>query len=611
MAAPPLFEEIFQETSSGDFGIQVLHTHAKVWGSGLGEVTPGPLFRCHTEILQKTPGFVGKVRQFGKMLMRTVDNKSLPTSKEFFKEMKYTRLMQDVQWQQFSLPLERSALTSALSQVVEREDPRAPSFTTAKDISGSIGAMKRRDPFFLSERYEVVCDCERMTELLRYIYKGHSVFFDQRPKSDPERESLVKKMLTLTYDAEKYSVDLLFEKLLNWFGTQCCEVCGEKAFTDAFYHLQHFAVKCTEDHSRNYLVNTVTGDMLRRRVEFCAVTRDPRWPSLPVEFVENLLSYDGMPIGTEIEVLKLIERWNANADQRKEDMLRLLFCFRPDEHTHDQLRSWLTSMGWLTTTGEVANMPDASKMIALVNGTANKKRPRRNLQGNDLEEELKELAHEELTGMDKLIEQAKEAAAYDEGTSFNQYRGATLLNQGFSFSLRAHERLVQSGAIRSSGIHRLRCVVSNPRVVLWDPEQEVFVGISFGEGKFFGYLCSATAFSGIFSVRALSSVAPAPNPPVHLTGGGNKVEFDAALEVQLKRVNRIQQMKLGVIFHGETIVEEHFQVSSDTVESGAGLRFQVVATGLGNHDISVQLAWIQGGHNDTTEKEAFPFALEY
>jgi len=607
MAAPPLFEEIFQETSSGDFGIQILHTHAKVWGSGLGEVTPGPLFRCHTEILQKTPGFIGKIRQFGKMLCRTVDNNELPTSKEFFKEMKYKRLLQDVQWQQFSLPIERSALTSALSQVVERDDPRAPSFSTAKLISGSTGAIKRRDPFFLSERYEVVCDCERMTELLRFIYKGNSVFFDARPQTDPEREVLVKKMLTLTYDAEKYSVDVLFEKLLNWFGTQCCNVCGEKAFTDAFYHLQHFAVKCTEDHSRNYLVNTVTGDMLRHRTEFCAVTRDPRWPSLPVDFVENLLSYDGMPIGTEIEVLKLIERWNANADQRKEDMVRLLHCFRADEYTRDQLRSWLVSMGWLTASGDAADIPLASKMTALVNGTANKKKPRRNLQGNELEKELEELAAEELTGMDALVEQAKEAAAYDEGTSFNQYRGTQLMLQGFSFSLRAHERLVQSGSIRSPGIHRLRCVISNPSTVLWDPEHEVFVGISFGEGKFFGYLCSATAFSGIFSVRALSSVAPAPNPPAHLTGGGNKVEFDAALEVQMKRVNRIQQCKLGAIFHGETIVEECFQVSSDTVEYGAGLRFQVIATGLENESISVQLAWIQGGHNDTTEKEAFPF----
>ena len=89
-----------------------------------------------------------------------------------------------------------------------------------------------------------------------------------------------------------------------------------------------------------------------------------------------------VPMSRAGEVMKLIERWNANADKSKEDMVRLLFCFRADEHTIDQLRSWLMSMGWLTSTGEIADMPDASKMKALVNGTANKKKPRRNLQGS-------------------------------------------------------------------------------------------------------------------------------------------------------------------------------------------------------------------------------------
>ena len=78
--------------------------------------------------------------------------------------------------------------------------------------------MKRRDPFFLAERYTVDCDCERMAELLRFVYQGEMSFFDLRPKSDTEREVLVHKMLHMCIDAEKYSVDALYEKLLVWLG---------------------------------------------------------------------------------------------------------------------------------------------------------------------------------------------------------------------------------------------------------------------------------------------------------------------------------------------------------------------------------------------------------
>merc|ERR1719199_938963 len=116
---------------------------------------------------------------------------------------------------------------------------------------------------------------------------------------------------------------------------------------------------------------------------------------------------------------------------------------------------------------------------------------------------------------------------------FVHYRGMAPVSRGFSFSLGSQQRLVQTQAIRTPGIQRLRVVLSNPRLVLWDPEHEVFVGISYGDGRYFGYLCSATAFSGIFSVRALASAAPAPNAPVHLTGSGNKVEFDVEVDVQL------------------------------------------------------------------------------
>merc|ERR1711972_150235 len=116
-----------------------------------------------------------------------------------------------------------------------------------------------------------------------------------------------------------------------------------------------------------------------------------------------------------------------------------------------------------------------------------------------------------------------------------------------------------------------------------------------GEGKYFGYLCSATSFSGIFSVRALASAAPAPNAPAHITGSGNKVEFDLALEIQVQRANLVVVCKLSVIFANMTVTEEHFQISYETLAFGPGLRFQVVATGLGDEEVDAQLAWVGGG----------------
>merc|ERR1719160_1250420 len=190
----------------------------------------------------------------------------------------------------------------------------------------------------------------------------------------------------------------------------------------------------------------------------------------------------------------------------------------------------------------------------------------------------------------------------DVEAAFVHYRGMSPVSRGFSFSLGSQQRLVQTQAIRTPGIQRLRVVLSNPRLVLWDPEHEVFVGISYGDGRYFGYLCSATAFSGIFSVRALASAAPAPNAPVHLTGSGNKVEFDIALEVQLQRVNLVVCCKLSIIFKNETVTEELFQIASETLREGAGLRYQVVATNLKEEMVDVSVNCVSGGGFDDNEQ---------
>lgn len=561
-----MYREIYQETGSGDFGIQI---------------AAGPLFRCHTHILQKSGGFIGKVRQFGKVLPREVDSDEVPAPKEYFKERGYFHLLEDLQAIQFSQPIERSALQDPLKKLKNQNaDSKKPGYTTAHFIGGTTCAMKRFDPFFLAERYKVECDCERMAELLRYVYQGRMSFFDQRPETDREKAILTDKMLHMCFDAEKYSVDRLYVELLQWFGHTGFAIVGERCFADAFYHLQHFEVSVTEEFSRQMLIKTVTGDMLAPREQFRAVTRDPRWSSLPVDFVEDTLNFDGMPIGSETEVLSLIERWNAKADKKKEHIIRLLCCFRPSEETRQTFFSWLVNMGWLRPDGQVPDVPELQGLRRVIDGSAVKgKKPRQNISPIAMLQ----------------TQQEDEEQQADQDVIFVHYKGTTAVASGCSFSVGAQQRLVQADPIRVAGLQRMRVVLSNPRTLLWDPEHEVFVGLSYGEGKYFGYLCSATAFSGIFSVRALASAAPAPNAPAHLTGSGNKVEFDLKLEVQVQRANMVVVCKLSVIFANLTVVEEHFQISYETLAFGPGLRFQAVTTGLGDDEVDIQLAWVGGG----------------
>mmetsp|Transcript_13404 Transcript_13404/g.36058 ORF Transcript_13404/g.36058 Transcript_13404/m.36058 type:complete len:592 (+) Transcript_13404:89-1864(+) len=567
-----VFYEIFDETSNGDFGI---------------EPTDGPLIRAHTHILTKVPGFIGKVRHFGTALPRTVEDDGPQTSKDYFKKHGLIQMSKDAKFVQFSQPIGHSVLKKSNAFGEEPIDVMMPGYSTRTLIAGDRGAFRRADQFFLSERYQIDVDVERLCELLRFIYQGYTAYFDIKPKTDTERAVLTQKMLAICQDSERFSVDGLFVKLLTWFGSEAYGVVGDKNFANAFYHLEYALMQCTEEHSRTALRETITGDMLRSRSQFRAVTLDPRWKFLPVQFVETTLSKDTMPIASETEVLNLIERWNANADKPKSQIVQLLACFRPDEETIGTLRNWLTGLGWLNADGTFAEMPEKNALRDILGGKKHKlKKPRQNLVGTQLIE----------AQLDAEIADAPESNEAE--TTFEHWMGGQMLAKGCAFSLGAKQRLIQADPIRTSGVQRLRVVLSNPRRDLWDPSHEVFVGISYGEGRWFGYLCSATAFSGIFSVRAWASAAPIPNAPVHITGSGNKVEFDMALEVQLMRVNLVVTCKLSIIFANETVTEELFQIAHETLKVGKGLRYQVVAANLKDEEVDVSLTCVSGGGSD-------------
>ncbi|CAK9033561.1 unnamed protein product [Durusdinium trenchii] len=379
-------------------------------------------------------------------------------------------------------------------------------FSTAHFIGGTVGTNKRADPFFLAERYEIQCDCELMAELLRFIYCGEMSFFQGEAHNDKANEILTQKMLAICFEAERFSVDALYEKLLSWFGRRSFYVVGELNFADACLSC------CTQ---------------------------------------ETILNYDKLPIVSETEILSLIERWNATADKDKSDIVRLLACFRPSEDSKMAMKNWLCLMGWVDDSGNVVSIPGLEGLEKIISGKATKGKKPRNCKSADVD--VRDYTKAMLENYHSDLQPEGNEDEID--ATFFHYHGSKVLAQGCSFNLGAGDRLLQADVLRDSGISRLRVALSEPSSLLWNPEHEVFVGLSYGEGKYFGFLCSASAFSGIFSVRALASAAPAPSAPVHLTGSGNKMEFDLGLEIQLHRVDLVVTCELSCIFKNEYLTK--------------------------------------------------------
>lgn len=577
VGAGRLFFEIFQETSSGDFGI---------------ETKNGVLFRCHTHILETTPGFLLKVRETGTQMPLTVDDAKLTLPSEFFRKNKLTRLLPDVEFAQFSRQQHLSVIGGGGSKKV---DPFAPGMTTANAISGSLGAVTRRNPFRLGERYQVDCDVEKIVEILRFVYLGYTGLFDLRPK-EKEKDVYVQKMVDMFFLSDKFAVDMLFDQLLTWFRFKCRKACGDHNFADTWYQMEHFVNhQCQEKLFRDQLRQTLL-EMLADRHHFRLVTRDSRWTSLKMDLAMDILSYDELAIGSETEILNLVERWNANADKKKEDIITLLSNFRPDPESRKVLRMWFANMG-LNPEEDSANMSETSSddpLLTLWKGTSSKK-PRNNLEGKDLEGFKAELQQAEAEAQKAASEAAAAAAQEEKETQFVQYDQGTRVNSGFSFNLRQQQLVIQRMPFRKAGTYRMRTTLTQNRSPLWITQHEVFVGVTYGQNRYFGYICGLSAYSGIFSVQTFASVSPGPNAPVHLTGSGNKMEFDIELDIEMQRINKIVCCKLSIILNNTTLTEDPFQVTYQTLKHGDGLRYQVVGAGLGEGEVDVQLAWVGGG----------------
>merc|ERR1719387_1103127 len=148
-------------------------------------------------------------------------------------------------------------------QFNDTADPFGPGFTTSTMLSGSHGAIKRRDPFFLAERYRLEGDIEKIVELVRFVYTDHTAFFEIVPRNAQQRKELKDKMLGLLFMADTYSIDVLFSQLVDWFLHKCWSACQAQNFVDAFYQLQFFYHnECREQNFKETLRIALTQQSL-------------------------------------------------------------------------------------------------------------------------------------------------------------------------------------------------------------------------------------------------------------------------------------------------------------------------------------------------------------
>lgn len=552
-----MFHEVFQDTSSGDVGI---------------EIAGGPLLRVHSlVILQNCPGFLTKIRNEATKLNTSVTEVVPVTSvlEECFKNPKYYRFKKDMDFAIFSQDPECSCLN--LPQEKATSKLKRPGYTTATHMSGSTGSFRNRDVFALAERYEVPVSMEYMIELLRHIYLKEMEFFDFEPETPEAKSELIKDMLAMLFLSDEYAVDELVTDILEYM-KNCIQIAGEASFVEAYFRMEYYARERCKDPTNISQFKSLLLQCFTDRVQLRAITRDSRWMSFSLEKVEEILSLPKLAIGAEEEILGLLERWNANADKSKTDLCRLLACYRADKNNCSALNQAYQNLGYQNP------KPEFDK----------DKKPRENLTQKETSEILKEFEAQKKEQMEQKKKELGEAL-------FFQYEDGVKIHKGFWFPLQQKQTIVQNVPIRLPGIYRIRIGLSQTRDAVWDPSHELFCGVIFGNNRYFGYVCMQSPYTGVFRLQSFSSSAPKAGSIVNLTGSGTKVEFDLELGVSMQRVDKVVTCTLSIESDNTTLIACPFQVHRRTLLQRSGLRFQILGSIPPPGIVDVSLAWVGGG----------------
>lgn len=145
---------------------------------------------------------------------------------------------------------------------------------------------------------------EDFIELIRFVYTGQIDI----------NGGNVAALLTLS---DKYCIDDLVDLCLKYI--------RESFDVDTFFKFHNFATLNSASFEK-LKEQLLAG--LRQRRNLCAITKDVRWSELPIEFVEEVLSQDDLPIASEAEVLTLIVQWIGVRRRSYQDVRRLLRAFR-------------------------------------------------------------------------------------------------------------------------------------------------------------------------------------------------------------------------------------------------------------------------------------------
>eukprot|EP00403_Amphidinium_massartii_P005530 CAMPEP_0178374658 /NCGR_PEP_ID=MMETSP0689_2-20121128/2489_1 /TAXON_ID=160604 /ORGANISM="Amphidinium massartii, Strain CS-259" /LENGTH=526 /DNA_ID=CAMNT_0019994633 /DNA_START=16 /DNA_END=1593 /DNA_ORIENTATION=+ len=147
---------------------------------------------------------------------------------------------------------------------------------------------------------------EEFLELLRFLYTGQIEI----------NTSNAPGLLALS---DKYCIDDVLDLCLKFVQLHFS--------ADLFFNLYSLSLLNTSFQEK--LKEQLMAALTRRR-NFCAVTQDRRWAALSIDFVEELLSHDDLPVMSEAEVLGLIDSWTS-ASGNRQDTRRLLGTFRKGE----------------------------------------------------------------------------------------------------------------------------------------------------------------------------------------------------------------------------------------------------------------------------------------
>jgi hypothetical protein len=461
-----------------------------------------------------------------------------------------------------------------------------------------MGALGRRDPYVLAERYELPqnLDYEHLVELLRFVYCDY-LYYERLPiSSDSEKKDKVRLMRDMLLLADRFSVDTLYDRCIEFFKRRCFQECGVLPFTDLYFQLEHYMGTITEPLFLKRLKQALV-EMTFNPVQLRAVARDSRWCSLSCDLLYDILDADGLAVTQESEVVGLIERWNAHADKTKDDIARLMTTCRENPDAPGVPGG---VAGGLRKS--MMNGSNFRKSMAPVNT----KPPRRNLFVEDTKSpaDLSPAESPKNAGVQETQSSKSDSASTGEVAeqTFTQVDGNSAIGTGFTFYLGQGESILQTNAFRKAGSYRLRASFKQPEMENWPKEQEVFLGANFGVTKYFGYLISATEFVGIYRVTVVSGASGTLTEPIFITGNSSRVELDCELNIRVPKVNGIVQCNFVLYFNNINVGSDAFQLTQETMTDGPGLRYMVTSTGLDKTDqqtVFVQLSWLRGGAADT------------